>query len=72
MAAGYEELFYCQVDNPLVRIADPVFLGHHSLEGAQVSTKVVRRRAWTRRSGCTSSSTEDRLSSNTVTSMKRT
>jgi len=44
MAAGYEELFYCQVDNPLVRIADPVFLGHHSLEGAQVSTKVVRRR----------------------------
>jgi UDP-N-acetylglucosamine/UDP-N-acetylgalactosamine diphosphorylase len=44
IAAGYEELFYCQVDNPLVRIADPVFLGHHSSEGAQVSTKVVRRR----------------------------
>ncbi len=43
--AGYEELFYCQVDNPLVRIADPVFLGHHSLAGSQASTKVVRRRS---------------------------
>jgi UDP-N-acetylglucosamine/UDP-N-acetylgalactosamine diphosphorylase len=40
---GYEELFYCQVDNPLVRIADPVFLGYHALAGAEASTKVVRR-----------------------------
>ncbi len=45
IAGGYEELFYCQVDNPLVRIADPVFLGHHSMMDAQVSTKVVRRRS---------------------------
>lgn len=45
IAAGYEELFYCQVDNPLVRIADPVFLGHHALAQAQASTKVVRRRS---------------------------
>jgi len=44
-AAGYEELFYCQVDNPLVRIADPVFLGYHSLAGSQATTKVVRRRS---------------------------
>lgn len=43
--AGYEHLFYCQVDNPLVRIADPVFLGHHSLALSQASTKVVRRRS---------------------------
>ncbi|MCX7965191.1 MAG: UTP--glucose-1-phosphate uridylyltransferase [Syntrophorhabdaceae bacterium] len=42
---GFTELFYCQVDNPLVKIADPVFLGYHSLEGAEVSTKVVRRRS---------------------------
>ncbi len=42
--AGYEELFYCQVDNPLVKIADPVFLGHHRRARSQVSTKVVRRR----------------------------
>ncbi len=40
---GYEELFYCQVDNPLVKIADPIFLGLHRQEGAEISTKVVRR-----------------------------
>lgn len=45
MEAGYEELFYCQVDNPLVRIADPVFLGYHRQALSQVSTKVVRRRS---------------------------
>ncbi len=45
MDAGYEDLFYCQVDNPLVRIADPVFLGHHRQGQCQVSTKVVRRRS---------------------------
>lgn len=42
---GFQELFYCQVDNPLVKIADPVFLGYHALTGAEVSTKVVRRRS---------------------------
>jgi UDP-N-acetylglucosamine/UDP-N-acetylgalactosamine diphosphorylase len=41
---GFTELFYCQVDNPLVRIADPVFIGHHKREGAEISTKIVRRR----------------------------
>jgi len=41
---GFTELFYFQVDNPLVRIADPVFIGHHKREGADISTKVVRRR----------------------------
>ena len=40
---GFSELFYCQVDNPLVRIADPVFMGYHKMEGAEISTKVVRR-----------------------------
>ncbi|MCX5807546.1 MAG: UDPGP type 1 family protein [Proteobacteria bacterium] len=43
MKKGFTELFYCQVDNPLVRMADPVFLGYHALSKAQVSTKVVRR-----------------------------
>jgi UDP-N-acetylglucosamine/UDP-N-acetylgalactosamine diphosphorylase len=43
MKKGFTELFYCQVDNPLVRMVDPVFLGYHSLTKAQVSTKVVRR-----------------------------
>jgi len=41
---GFSELFYCQVDNPLVKIADPVFIGYHRMEGAEISTKVVRRR----------------------------
>ena len=45
IGSGYEELFYCQVDNPLVRIADPSFLGYHRLAHSQVSTKVVRRRS---------------------------
>ncbi len=41
---GITELFYCQVDNPLVKIADPVFLGYHSMARAEMSTKVVRRK----------------------------
>jgi UDP-N-acetylglucosamine/UDP-N-acetylgalactosamine diphosphorylase len=42
---GFTDLFYCQVDNPLVKIADPVFLGYHTMAHAEVSTKVVRRRS---------------------------
>jgi UDP-N-acetylglucosamine/UDP-N-acetylgalactosamine diphosphorylase len=38
---GVEHLFYFQVDNPLVKIADPLFLGHHIAERAEVSSKVV-------------------------------
>jgi UDP-N-acetylglucosamine/UDP-N-acetylgalactosamine diphosphorylase len=40
---GVEELYYFQVDNPLVRIPDPPFLGLHSLEGSQMSTKVIEK-----------------------------
>ncbi len=40
---GFTEIFYCQVDNPLVKIADPAFIGYHRQEGADISTKVVRR-----------------------------
>jgi UDP-N-acetylglucosamine/UDP-N-acetylgalactosamine diphosphorylase len=38
-----EELYYMQVDNPLVRIPDPPFLGLHALEGSQMSTKVIAK-----------------------------
>ena len=38
-----QNIFYFQVDNPLVKIADPVFLGHHLAANAEVSSKVVRK-----------------------------
>ncbi|MFA4985216.1 MAG: UTP--glucose-1-phosphate uridylyltransferase [Candidatus Brocadiia bacterium] len=43
LESGYEELFYFQVDNPMVRICDPVFVGFHNLRQADVSTKVVEK-----------------------------
>lgn len=41
---GVEEVFYFQVDNALVRVADAVFLGLHHQAGAQMSCKVCPRR----------------------------
>jgi len=38
---GLEQLFYFQVDNPLAQVLDPLFIGHHALERAEMSTKVV-------------------------------
>jgi UDP-N-acetylglucosamine/UDP-N-acetylgalactosamine diphosphorylase len=38
---GIRHLFYFQVDNPLVRVADPTFLGHHLARRAEVSSKVL-------------------------------
>ena len=43
-ARGVDTLFYYQVDNPLVRMADPVYLGLHADAGAEMSCKVVRKR----------------------------
>jgi len=40
---GITTISYFQVDNPLIRLADPVFLGLHDLEGAEMSCKVVRK-----------------------------
>ena len=42
---GVRTLFYFQVDNPLVQIADPAFLGLHRQAGAEMSFKVVERLA---------------------------
>lgn len=41
---GIEQFFYCQVDNPLVSICDPEFLGYHLMASAEISTQVVAKR----------------------------
>lgn len=38
---GVRHIFYWQVDNPLVKIADPTFLGQHIRASADVSSKVI-------------------------------
>ncbi len=40
---GIQTLFYFQVDNPLVQIADPAFLGLHRQADAEMSFKVIER-----------------------------
>lgn len=40
---GVECLFYCQVDNPLVQLCDPLLVGLHLLKQAEVTTQVVRK-----------------------------
>lgn len=40
---GIRTLFYFQVDNPLVQICDPAFLGLHALADSQISFKVVEK-----------------------------
>jgi len=41
---GIEQLAYYQVDNPLVRIVDPTYLGLHVAAGAEMSCKVIAKR----------------------------
>lgn len=38
---GIQQVFYFQVDNPLVQVADAVFLGHHLRANADVSSKAI-------------------------------
>ena len=38
---GIRQVFYFQVDNPFVKVADPLFLGHHVAADAEVSSKIV-------------------------------
>jgi UDP-N-acetylglucosamine/UDP-N-acetylgalactosamine diphosphorylase len=42
---GVRTLFYFQVDNPLVEIADPAFIGVHRQTDAELSFKVVEKLA---------------------------
>ena len=38
---GVEQISYTQVDNPIVRMLDPLFIGLHDLDGAQMSSKML-------------------------------
>jgi UDP-N-acetylglucosamine/UDP-N-acetylgalactosamine diphosphorylase len=38
---GIEFISYWQVDNPLVNILDPLFIGLHALDGAEMSSKAL-------------------------------
>jgi UDP-N-acetylglucosamine/UDP-N-acetylgalactosamine diphosphorylase len=40
---GIKHIFYHQVDNILIKIADPVYLGYHICAGAKMSPKVVQK-----------------------------
>jgi len=40
---GIETISYFQVDNPLVKIIDTVFIGFHVMRGADVSNKAVKK-----------------------------
>lgn len=40
---GIEHVFYFQVDNPLVPLCDPAFLGAHVQAGSEMSTLAVRK-----------------------------
>jgi UDP-N-acetylglucosamine/UDP-N-acetylgalactosamine diphosphorylase len=48
---GVRRLAYYQVDNPLVPILDPLFLGLHDLLGAEMSCKVLAKRTTEERAG---------------------
>jgi UDP-N-acetylglucosamine/UDP-N-acetylgalactosamine diphosphorylase len=41
---GINSIFYFQVDNPLVEIADPAFIGLHVSRGADISLKLCAKR----------------------------
>src|SRR5262249_52659140 len=48
---GVRHIFYLQVDNPLVNIAEAVFLGHHIAANSEVSSKVISKRNAQERAG---------------------
>jgi UDP-N-acetylglucosamine/UDP-N-acetylgalactosamine diphosphorylase len=41
---GIEELFYFQVDNVLLQLCDPLFIGYHAAANAEMSAKVCGKR----------------------------
>ena len=41
---GIRSVFFFQVDNPLVEIADPAFIGYHVMNGSEYSLKLCAKR----------------------------
>jgi UDP-N-acetylglucosamine/UDP-N-acetylgalactosamine diphosphorylase len=41
---GIEQLYYFQVDNVLINILDPLFLGYHAEKGCEMSSKCIMKR----------------------------
>lgn len=41
---GIEHISYIQVDNPIVRVLDPLFIGLHDLDGSEMSSKMLPKR----------------------------
>ncbi len=48
---GHKHLFYFQVDNPLVTLCDPEFIGHHLLSSSEMTSQVIRKRYPTEKVG---------------------
>lgn len=48
---GITDCYYFQVDNPLVKIVDPTFVGHHLASNAEMSLKVLAKLYPTERMG---------------------
>ncbi len=48
---GVEYMFYFQVDNPLVKICDPVYIGGHIEQRAEMSVKTIYKRSWDEKLG---------------------
>ena len=40
---GITQLFYGQIDNPLLAVCDPEFLGYHLLADSELTTQAVRK-----------------------------
>ncbi|HPJ34041.1 MAG TPA: UDPGP type 1 family protein [Spirochaetota bacterium] len=43
MDQGIETISYFQVDNPLVKIIDPLFIGFHAMNNAEISSKALMK-----------------------------
>jgi UDP-N-acetylglucosamine/UDP-N-acetylgalactosamine diphosphorylase len=43
LAAGVEQISYWQVDNPIVKCLDPLFIGLHAIDDGQMSSKMLTK-----------------------------